>query len=173
MPRRHCGSPGCRNGVPDWASLRQRERTTLRIWKGEREKRAAFPVRSNSRSPAVRRGPPDEEDLRHPGRRVEAGCPGTNGSLEKGTGNIMNVHSRGARRALAAVCSTAVVAAGAAFFAAPASASGTTIGFFPSTTAASIVNVDPTTGANNPTLTYGVKLTGNSDGFPLYAQVVS
>src|SRR5689334_1952676 len=85
----------------------------------------------------------------------------------------MTVHSRGARRALAAVCSTAVVAAGAAFFAAPASASGTTIGFFPSTTAASIVNVDPTTGANNPTLTYGVKLTGNSDGFPLYAQVVS
>ena len=29
-----CGSPGCRNGVPEWTPLRERERSTLRIREG-------------------------------------------------------------------------------------------------------------------------------------------
>jgi hypothetical protein len=92
----------------------------------------------------------------------EPGCPGTNGSLEKGTGNRMNVHSRGARRALAAVCSTAVVAAGAAFFvASPASAAGVTLTYGPTPTSATITNSDPT-GATGASIAYGLKAVGTT-----------
>ena len=38
-----CGSPGCRNGVPEWTPLRERERSTLRIREGGVSARAAFP----------------------------------------------------------------------------------------------------------------------------------
>jgi hypothetical protein len=86
----------------------------------------------------------------------------------------MNITSRGARRTLAAVCSTAVVVAGAAFFVAPAEAAGPTLGFLPTVGSATILNLDPTT-AGNEADTYGLKVTTplSSDTSPLFVSVAS
>ena len=86
----------------------------------------------------------------------------------------MNLQGKGARRSLAAVCSTAVVAAGVSFMAAPAQAAGVTLGFGPTATSATIVNLDPTVSATTAGTAYGLKITGSSvDSAPVRVAVLS
>jgi hypothetical protein len=74
------------------------------------------------------------------------------------------------------VCSTAVVAAGASFFAAgPAGAAGVTLAYGPNATSATIANLDPTVSSTNAATAYGLKVTGASasDSDPLRLSVLS
>ncbi|HEY6793929.1 MAG TPA: hypothetical protein VI248_04520 [Kineosporiaceae bacterium] len=87
----------------------------------------------------------------------------------------MNVQSKGARRTLAAVCSAAVVAAGASFFAAPAHAAGVTLAYGPTSTSATITNLNPLASAANAATAYGLKVTGAtaSDPDPMRLSVLT
>ena len=104
---------------------------------------------------------------------TERGVLGPMGHWRKELAPKMNLNSRGARRTLAAVCSTAIVAAGASFFAAPASASGTTLSFGPTATSATITNVNPVSSLANAETAYGLKVTGATGTDPMRVSVLS